>query len=401
MSTTDPLVALLTALAGTEPAEPQGDGTVRRGPRTFTAADSGTLTALRDAGERAAGVLAALHRAEQLHREQQAAADLAAAEAAWAGWTPATIGLVETPAGSGRWCWPDRDGVWVTADADPAPLGPSYAPRPVATRLRVHADAADGPVELGEVIAPVLGAPQLDPAREKWLHRDGETRPDDRTYRDLTGRRPWDACREQTPPPADLAGQLAWLADAAPVVLPWLAQVAAACADAAVREQAKAALARDWERKSRSKRRIPNKVLTDWCKKHSRVDYDASGYPTGGWQATPVTLVGEERPAVLSPDRWAGRRRSRGERPAGVERLFYVVRLEFQDAAGRFGKRERLRYHSFSAADIDELRGLLPGCVVKAPEDRKVVFVAFDAPEFVTELDAALAEWVLAGPDDE
>lgn len=162
-------------------------------------------------------------------------------------------------------------------------------------------------------------------------------------------------------------------------------------------QEAKEAVAREWRRKSRSDDHIPTGPLKQLCKDMSYIDYAKEGYATGGYRVDAIPVVSEKRPDELVEPRRRSHRSS-GSTIGAVE-LFYVVRLEKNDAT--FTTRRKKSYSSFYDSDLERIRESLPGCVVKAPETKSVVFVARDLPEHVEALDAAIVEWVFSGDDRE
>lgn len=152
-----------------------------------------------------------------------------------------------------------------------------------------------------------------------------------------------------------------------------------------------------WRRLSRHRDRLPNKKLTEWMRSVSHIDYTADGLAIGGWRVVAEHVVGHTRPRALEGGR-RGRRGSGGS-PVGLSEVLFAVRLVHTEVRGG-----RSRFSKFYDYQVESLRAALEDhdVVIRVPEDRGAVFVATNKPEYVTELEAAAAEWVLtgAGVDD-
>ena len=207
--------------------------------------------------------------------------------------------------------------------------------------------------------------------------------------RELIRTRPWDTIELPTTPV--VADHVAALARVAPDVVDWVRAMDAAVAAEADAQEAQAAEATEWMRLSRSKDRIPTAALNKWMKDHSHLDHDSSGYAYGGYRVVAKAIVGRTRPRHMDPEYLRGGRR----KSAGVTEVLYVAKLVHESVRHR----DTTSFHSFYSSQVDQLREALPGCVVKVPDDGKAVFVAFDRPEYIQALDAALVEHVLLGGD--
>ena len=211
--------------------------------------------------------------------------------------------------------------------------------------------------------------------------------------RRLRADNPWRTVAiDATAPVPALAKQMLAAANAAG---DWVRRVEAAQETARQARAGTAMLAAEWRRKSRSKDRIPTAALNSWLDRHSHIQYDGSRYVTGGWRVAAVPIVAEHRPSLLDKGKNPELRTS-----VGVKELLYVVRLEYRGAAYRSAAR-RLAHLSFYDSDLEDLRAALPDCVARMPEDRKTIFIAYNSPAHLLELDAALAEWVLIGAGGE
>lgn len=158
----------------------------------------------------------------------------------------------------------------------------------------------------------------------------------------------------------------------------------AAEAAKAARDEERAEATREWRRKSRGKDRIPNKAIDDWARAKSHVEYTRDGVATSGWRVDVIPVDSERRPEGVEDN-------------VGVKEILRVVRLQHVDA--RYRRRRTSAGLRFYDSDLTSLRETLPDCVVKAPEDGAVVFVAVNTPDAVEILDGALATWVLTGGD--
>lgn len=353
---------------------------------------------------------AARSASEELGRRRQALADAAQADAArraeaealgrWAGWTPREWGLA--PAGGGRWA----AGAGVVSATLVSPDGRARAGKGVGAEAGAEAGlrlvVAD---EAGTEVATIsvsLESAVTGVVRVYANGIDGYTRPPSggspvylpRAERQaLEAEDPWAGIDLTSSEPQEL---LAAVAGVSLVAGEWIRRIDAAKAAARDAEVARAGeterLSAEWRRKSRPAGRLPTKVLSEWCRAKSHIDYERSGIATGGWRVEPETIVGERRPREIET-----RRRVKA---VGVAEVAYVARIAYFEA--RYRSRRMSKSLRFYPSDVDSLRQALPGFVVKVPEDHKVIFVAVDSPEYLEALDAALAEWILVGsPEDE
>lgn len=146
---------------------------------------------------------------------------------------------------------------------------------------------------------------------------------------------------------------------------------------------------REWQRKTRAKRHLPPSAIKKIRSDCSHASYAERGWVTGGTFAVCVPIVGEERPREVE---------------ATPEELIYVGRFEHQDALRRHRKNnKRDKYSRFYSSDLDLFRELFPepDFMIRVPDDQKVVFVARNIPEYVEQLDGAVALYVLAGDGEE
>lgn len=337
------------------------------------------LPALAELGKLAAAASAAVSRHNADTRERRIATARAATMADLEHPRADQVGLVE---GAGGWVLPGEDsGVVVTPGPRPD-RHDSWRSDRVACVLDVT--TADG---------TALGTISIDWDRDvtsvgAHAHtslRDSLTGTVRR--RELVRTRPWDTI--ELPTTNVVADHVAAFAHAAPDVVEWVKAMDEAVAAEDVAKDEQAAEASEWMRLSRSKDRIPTAALNKWMKDHSHVDHDSTGYATGGYRVVVKALVGRTRPRHMEPTYRRGHRR----KSAGVAEVLYVAKLVHEGV--RF--RDNASFHSFYSLQVEQLREALPGCVVKVPDDGKAVFVAFDRPEYVEALDAALVEHVLLG----
>lgn len=376
--------ALLDLLAGW-PSEDGPDVHVTGDEQPFTATlpdgDHLTLddqtTAALDEVQRAGRLAGAILAAARSHRHALAEQRVGDARAATrARYQNPDAGLLGLRAVGGRWVLDGADTVTVTSADLPsrswsrpewaAAFAVAVHGKPVGT-VRVDVDGhvtAEG--RHRNVTAVALGG---DPAARQLVRED-----------------PW----RTTEPPAfaRVGDAAAWLANQSAAAREWTEAV-----DAALARQANLAAEREqeaveWAKASRSRDRIPNGKLNTWMRDNSYVDHYADGLPKSGYKLAAEHVVGRKRPRHLDGN---GRRKA-----VGVSELLYVARVVHVDA--RSGR--PAGYHTFSDRQRSELADLLPGCVVEATEDRKALFVAFDAPQYREALDAALVAWVMMPRDE-
>lgn len=359
-----------------------GQATVTVGEETWEL-DPVALTRLHERITRH-NLLVASAAAEAHLVEAAEAAEKARVAALRSSWSLASLGLVEAPEGSGRWRIESGDGAWATlraGDFDDDVLVDLFADESGAAAMTVR-------VSFSARSGTSLRLERWEAGNVPWGLPDTNER-----------RARVEALRAASPLAGIDTNDLVALLNVAPAYAEWKAKLAAEVAEAEglweERKAQKEAAAKEWKRKSRDKNRIPNAALDQLCKNLSSVSYDSTGYPTSGWRVEPVIVVGEERPRGLEDDdsRW-GRR---GGTKVGLSRVHYVVRLEHFEARHRASRRSAPGY-KFYESDLEKVRKALPGCVVKMPEGGGTIFIASDQPEYVEALDAALVEWVLAGP---
>lgn len=338
------------------------------------------LDELATLGRVASSVLAEMSKMRRDRREQDEQHRRAERAARYAHATADTYGL-QVAGDSDTWVVPGLDVAHQVRAVDPPQQAWS------TTYLAALEISVDGTV-LGEVRVDadervtVAGAFEYARLDESVLGRDraralAHARPAFRSE-ELTDRDP-------------VADHIRHLVGTAPQTREWVIAMAEAVALIKDADAARELERTQWAKLSRSKDRIPNGPLNAWMKDMSSIDYLANGAPAGGWTVIAETLVGRTRPRHLE-----GRGRGAGRaKPVGLAQVYYAVRLVYADHRGR---RDPGSFHSFYDSQVAKLREALPGCVIRVPEDAKAVFVAFDKPEYVQALDAALVEWVLAGP---
>lgn len=357
----------------------RGDALLRLPPES-----GGALRLLAEAGALASKALAAVRaRAQEVDRDTRTRTREAAAVRYGTG-GPDVFGLVPAPgAPEGTWTLPDPQGPHRGVTVTRTEPVSGWHPVPVAATLAVH--AAGGCV--GHVHVSVDEDVTLAGAHHHLRVSELDRYVGWARFRDLTDVSPWRTL--DLPNVTRPAEAVAALASVAHLVTDWVRQVDDLLVEAETVKADRARQATEWARLSRSKDRIPTRELKAWMANASHIDYAANGLAIGGWQVVSASVVGATRPHHLDAKR-------RGDKAVGVAEVLYVARLFHTSPRDhRQGRLDNLRFRD---TDLTTLRAALPACVVKMPEDGSALFVAYDKPEYLEALDAAMVEWVLLGP---
>jgi hypothetical protein len=331
------------------------------------------LQVLADVGHVAGQLFGVLERREQdlAEADRQRAREARAQQ--YSSGDPSVFGLIDA---GDYWAVPGE-----TAAIRVSPRAPKVTH--YQAKDAVILDVTVNDVLIGAVVGDVDGQWRVEPNRQYRPYRSTADLVGTARYTEL-GESPWQAGT----PSADTALEgIRSLVARAPEVTPWITAVDALLADAAVVEAERAAEASQWRRLSKPSGRIPTKALKKWMTDTSHIEYDSTGFATGGSKVTCHIVSGRTRPRHLDSQRPR-------QKAVGVAEVLYVARLE----------RGSVRRHldgaigfQFYDSELVKLREALPDCVVRMPEDGSAIFVSTNDPAHVQELEAAMVEWVLLG----